>query len=52
MRGQCLESFNTIEQSFAGYDAKPDLSVAGKIARLDGYDEQWEKRVKKIPDFR
>jgi len=52
MRGQCLESFNTIEQSFAGYDAKPDLSVAGKIARLDGYDEQWEKRVKKNPFFR
>ena len=52
MRGQCLESFNTIEQSFAGYDAKPDLSVAGRIARLEGYDEQWEKRVKKNPYFR
>jgi len=52
MRGQYLESFNTIEQSFAGYDVKPDLSVAGKIARLDGYDEQWEKRVKKNPYFR
>ncbi len=47
-----MESFNTIEQSFAGYDTKPDLSVAGKIARLEGYDEQWEKRVKKNPYFR
>jgi len=52
MRGQHLESFNTIEQSFAGYDTKPDLSVAGKIARLEGYDENWEKRVKKNPYFR
>jgi len=47
-----LESFNTIEQSFAGYDNKPDTSVAGRIARLEGYDELWEKRVKKNPYFR
>ncbi|MCJ7731897.1 type II/IV secretion system ATPase subunit [Candidatus Bathyarchaeota archaeon] len=47
-----MESFNTIEQSFAGYDTKPDLSVADKIARLEGYDAQWEKRVKKNPYFR
>lgn len=52
MWGQYLESFNTIEQSFTGYDTKPDLSVAGRIARLEGYDEQWEKRVKKNPYFR
>jgi len=47
-----LESFNTIEQSFTGYNNKPDTSVAGRIARLDGYDELWEKRVKKNPYFR
>jgi flagellar protein FlaI len=47
-----LESFNTVGESFAGYNAKPGLSIADRIARLDGYDELWEKRVKKNPYFR
>ncbi len=47
-----MESFNTIEQSFAGYNNKTDLSVSGRIARLEGYDALWEKRVKKNPYFR
>ena len=47
-----MESFNTVGESFAGYDAKSKLNIADRIARLDGYDEQWETRVKKNPYFR
>ena len=47
-----MESFNAVGESFAGYDTKEKLNVSDRIARLDGYDEIWEKRVKKNPYFR
>ena len=47
-----MSSFNTIGESFAGFDTKTKLNVSDRIARLDGYDEIWEQRVKKNPYFR
>ena len=47
-----MESFNAVGESFAGYDTKEKLNVSDRIARLDGYDEIWEQRVKKNPYFR
>ena len=47
-----MESFNAIGESFAGYDTKAKLNVSDRIARLDGYDEIWEERVKRNPYFR
>jgi archaeal flagellar protein FlaI len=47
-----VASINTIGESFAGYDTKKKLDVSDRIARLEGYDEIWEQRVKKNPFFR
>jgi len=47
-----LESFSTLEQSFAGYNTKSTVGVAGKIAKLKGFNEDWARRVKKNPYFR
>lgn len=47
-----MESFSTLEQSFAGYNTKSTVGVAGKIAKLKGFNEDWARRVKKNPYFR
>ncbi|HDJ21682.1 MAG TPA: hypothetical protein ENF19_00575, partial [Candidatus Bathyarchaeota archaeon] len=47
-----MESFSTLEQSFAGYNTNSTVGVAGKIAKLKGFNEDWARRVKKNPYFR
>ncbi|MBN2335081.1 type II/IV secretion system ATPase subunit [Candidatus Bathyarchaeota archaeon] len=47
-----MESFEAIGKSFAGYGTDAQVSVEGKISRLEGFDQHWDKRVKKNPYFR
>jgi len=47
-----VESFEAIGKSFAGYGTDAKVSVEGQISRLEGFNKNWEKRVKKNPYFR
>lgn len=47
-----MESFEAIGKSFAGYGTDAKVSVEGQISRLEGFNKNWEKRVKKNPYFR
>ena len=47
-----MESFEAIGKSFAGYGTDAKVSVEGQISKLEGFNKNWERRVKKNPYFR
>ena len=47
-----MENFEEIGKSFSGNTKESGKSLEGQISRLDGYNENWQIRVKKNPYFR